>query len=126
MKKNYSGFTLIEIVIFIVVTAVIVGTILRAGGTGLLSAADTENQVTANLLAQQCMEWMLGNRRLNGYTTYTCPSTPGGTLCASVTGFTVSNSVVCTTLGADSNFKTLVVTVTGDGDATLRTLIANY
>lgn len=126
MKNSHFGFTLIEVVIFIVVTSIIVGVILRAGSAGLLSSGDTREQVTANMLAQQCMDWMLGNRRLNGYNIYSCPSTPGGTLCANVTGYTVTNSVTCTTLSGNTNFKTLSVTVSGNAGATLQTLVANY
>lgn len=127
MKKFISGFTLIEVVIFIVVSGIIVTTILRASSTGLLGSGESTEQITANNLAQQCMDWMLGNRRLNGFNTYSCPSTPGGSLCTTVTGYTVSNSVTCTTIGADTtNFKTLTVNVSGNATAVLNTLIANY
>jgi Tfp pilus assembly protein PilV len=126
MKKFLAGFTLIEVVIFIIVTGIIVGTILRASSTGLLGSSSSSQQIMANNIAQQCMDYMLGNRRLNGYTVYSCPSTPGGSLCTTIAGYTLSNSVTCTTLSGNSNFKTLTVNVTGNATATLNTLIANY
>jgi hypothetical protein len=109
-----------------VISAIIMTTIMRAGSTGLIGSSDSTEQMIANNLAQQCMDWMLGNRRLNGYNVYSCPSIPGGSLCASVTGYTISNAVACTTLGSDTNFKTLTVAVTGNATITLNTLIANY
>lgn len=125
-SRNATGFTLIELVIFIVISAFLIAAVLLAGNTTLLKAPAISNQIAANMLAQQCMEWLLGNRRLNGYNIYSCPSTPTGTLCNSPAGYTVTPSVVCTTLGADSNFKTLTVVITGNGYATLQTLIAKY
>ncbi len=126
MKKFILGFTFIELVIFIVVSSIIAVTIFKASTTSLLGSGGTSDQITANNIAQQCMDYMLGNRRLNGYTTYSCPSTPGGSLCTTQAGFTLTNSVTCTTLGSDTNFKTLTVVVSGNGNATLNTLIANY
>lgn len=125
MNKMH-GFTLIEVVIFIVATAILAAAVLLAGRTSILSAPVTSNQVGANFLAQQCMEWLLGRRVLNGYNTMSCPSTPTGAMCTAPSGFTITPSVTCTTLGSDTNFKTLTVVVSGNGSATLRTLIANY
>ena len=124
--KHSSGFTLIEIVIFVVATAILAAAVLTAGRTGLISAPATSNQISANMLAQQCMEYLLGARLLSGYDTFTCPSTPSGTLCNSPSGYTVTPNVVCTTLSGSANFKTLTVTVSGNGNAVLKTLIANY
>lgn len=126
LHQKYKGFTLIEVVIFIVGTAILASAILSASNIGLLKAPGLANQITANMLAQQCMEWLVGNRVLNGYNALSCPSTPSATLCNSPSGYTISPSVACTTLNSDSNFKTITVTVTGNGSATLKTLIANY
>src|SRR5690242_15930064 len=110
IMKRKNGFTLIEIVIFIVATSVLAAAVLSASNVGLLKAPNIANQITANMIAQECMEWLVGNRILNGYNTYSCPSTPAaGNLCASPSGYTVSPSVACTTLIGDSNFKTLTV-----------------
>ena len=126
LTDKSSGFTLVELIIFIVATAILAASLMLAGRTGLFSASSTADQIQANMLAQQCMEWLLGERLLRGYNTWACPSTPTGTLCNSPSGYTVTPSVTCTTLSGNSNFKTLTVTVTGNGQATLRTLIANY
>lgn len=126
MMKKIRGFTLIELIIFIVLTAIVAATIFLPVQQSYMNASKISNQYTANLLAQQCMEWLLGNRLLNGYTALACPSTPTGVLCNSSGDFTITPSVTCTTLGSDTNFKTISVVVSGNGNATLISLIAKY
>lgn len=124
--KTQRGFSLIELVIFIVVTSILASTILLTLQTALNNTPAIHNELIAVQLADQCMEWYVGQRRLNGYSTLTCPSTPSPTICSAPTGFTVTSSITCTTISGDANYKTITVTIAGPGNATLTTLIGNY
>ncbi len=44
--------------------------------TVLRRSPTTHFQQVALQTAQQCMEWFVGQRHLNGYDAFTCPSTP--------------------------------------------------
>lgn len=125
--NKYSGFTLIELVLFIVVTGILASTILLVLVNTALKTPIDRQQVIALENAQQCMEWYLGQRALNGYSSITCsasPSTP--TICVLPSGYNFSNSITCTTLSSDPSYKLITVTVSGAGDATLTSLIADY
>ena len=72
------------------------------------------------------MEWFTGQRQLNGYASITCPSSAVPAFCSAPSGYTLAVSITCTTISSDANYKTLTVTVSGDGNASLSTLFASY
>jgi type II secretory pathway pseudopilin PulG len=125
MKKQH-GFSFIELIIFIVVSGILATTILLSLTTVLLKAPILHQQMIANELAEQCMEWFIGQRKLLGFSQLTCPSNPTPTICSAPSGYTITNTVSCTTINGDSNYKTIVVNVSGAGDAVLTSLIADY
>jgi Tfp pilus assembly protein PilE len=131
MINNQRGFTLIELVIFIVGSSILVTTLLLAFQITLNNTPAVHYDMIATQLADQCMEGFIGERRLSGYNhpNLACsgsPTLPG--VCTSLTGFTVSAAITCSpTLSGDSTpSKTVTVTVGGLGSATLNTLLANY
>lgn len=126
MNRQQLGFTLIEILVFIIVSSLMMTVMLLGARTTLLSTPTVHQQWVAMQTARKCMEWFLDQRRLNGYAIYSCPSTPAAGLCSAPTGFTVTNSVACTTWNSDTNYKTITVTVTGLANAQLSTQIGDY
>lgn len=124
--KQHHGFTLIEIIIFIIITALLAKTILLVLNTAALNTPKILQNTIANETAQQCMEWFIGQRQLNGYSSITCPSTSVPSFCSAPTGYTVAVNIQCTTINSDANYQTITVTISGKGDAGLTTLIANY
>lgn len=125
--RKIIGFTLIELIIFIVVTAVLATTILVALNNALIKSPLDRQNIIALETAQQCMEWYLGQRRINGFASITCSaSPPTPTLCTAPTGYSFNNSISCITLNSDTNYKLITITVSGNGDATLNSLIADY
>jgi type II secretory pathway pseudopilin PulG len=127
MKKQY-GFTLIELITFIIITAILGTTILLAFVYGLNKSPVISQNATANLAAQQCAEWFMGQRRLNGYNNISCtnPNTPSFCTSNMPTGYTITTTCVATTINSDTNYETLTVAVSGKGDATFTFIIGTY
>lgn len=125
MKKQH-GFNLIELLVFIIITGLLGSTILLSLRTILVKTPDMHNQLIANQTAKKCMEWMIGQDRIKGYTFTACPSSTVPSFCTTPSGFSLSVNITCTTLDTDTNYKTIAITVSGLGDASLSTLIAAY
>lgn len=124
-KRQY-GFALIEVVVFIVVTSLVMSTLLLSANTALRNSPSIHQQWVALQTAKGCMEWFLDQRRLNGYTAISCPSTPSASACSAPAGYSVSTSVACTTWNSDTEFKTITVSVTGLASVSISTQIGNY
>lgn len=128
--KKYAGFTIIELVIFIVITSILGTVIVLAIVNALLKMSSVSQQNVATQTARQCMEYYLGQRRLNGYSTLngancTAPLTLPA-ICSVPTGYTLVVNCVNTTISGDSNYNTITATVTGSGSAILTYLIGKY
>lgn len=123
--KQQNGFTLIELVMFIVITSILASTILLSFVTAMSKTPTILQNTIAMQTAKQCMEWFIGQRRINGYNSFTCDSTVPA-FCITPAGYTLTSSCTTTTIGGDSNYETLTVTVSGLGNAVLNLLLANY
>ncbi|OGT41971.1 MAG: hypothetical protein A3F42_07270 [Gammaproteobacteria bacterium RIFCSPHIGHO2_12_FULL_37_34] len=124
MKQR--GFTLIEALVFIVVSGLLLSVLLLGSVTALRNAPNVHQQWLAMQLARQCMEWFIEQRRLNGYTTFSCPSTPSASACAAPSGFSVNTSVSCTTWNSDTHYKTITITVSGLANTSLSAQVGDY
>lgn len=125
MKKQ-QGFTLIEILLLIVVTGILGSTIMLSLNMAAQKTPVLFNYVIAEQTVRQCAEWYLGQRRLNGFNSITCPSTTVPSFCTKPAGYTLAVNVACTTINTDTDYKTITVTVGGAGSASLSVLIADY
>lgn len=126
LRKPSAGFTLIEVLVFIIVTSLVMSTILLSANTALRNSPTTHQQWLAIQTAQQCMEWFLDQRRLFGYSALTCPSTPTPAACTAPSGLSVSTSIACTTWNSDAEYKTITVSVSGSASVTLSAQVGNY
>jgi type II secretory pathway pseudopilin PulG len=125
--KNQQGFTLIELVLFIIVTGLLANTILLSIVTAGQKTPVAQQNNSAAQTARRCMEWFIGQRRLLGYSIFSCPSTSVPAFCAAPTGYTVAVNITCApTINSDSNYKTIAITVSGNGNATLTAIVADY
>ncbi len=124
MKKQ-SGFTLIELVIFIVITSILASAILLSFVTAMNKAPALLQNMIASQTAQQCAEWFIGQRRVNGYASISCNSSVPA-YCSSPAGFTITSSCTPTTINSDSNYETITITVSGAGNASVDLLLAKY
>lgn len=126
MKKN-QGFTLIELVIFILIVGLLAAGILASYNTSLRGTARLKYQTSATGYAMKCLEWFLGQRYLKGFDNISCNTTVPN-FCNVPSGFTITTNVVCTTYNNDTNnYKTIITEVGGDlGNENISLIIANY
>lgn len=124
--RNTSGFTLVEVLIFLVVSGILMSTILLSMISSVRKEPVALQNMIANQTARKCMEWFVGQRQLNGYGTFSCPSTSVPSYCTAPSGFTVAVNITCTTINTDASYKTITVTVSGKGDSKMSTLVASY
>ena len=121
-----KGFTMMEVIIMLVVTGILMSVIFLAISTSGLKTPLMLKESIAMQTARQCMEWFIGQRRLLGYSAFSCPSTTVPSFCTAPAGYTLGVNITCTTISSDANYQTIAVTVTGSGNASLTTLVGNY
>jgi Tfp pilus assembly protein PilE len=128
--KKYDGFTLIELIMFILITSILASAILLSY-IGALGKSPTLLQNTiASQTAKQCAGWYLGQRRLNGYSGVSgtnCTATLAiPAFCTIPSGYTLTGTCSQTTIGSDTNYETITLSVSGPGSAALTLLLGNY
>jgi prepilin-type N-terminal cleavage/methylation domain-containing protein len=124
LARRNAGFTLIELVIFIVIAGVLAVGLASVFSTAMRGAAEPGQLTHATQIAQERMELILGQRRAVGFATFTdpCPASP---LCTPAPpGFAVNVNIAPNWLG-DTNYRVITVTVTGPTNATLTALTSN-
>lgn len=132
--KRSSGYTLIELIIFMVIVTILGTTVF----VGFNMALSRENTVVANVramfMAQQRMDMIWGQRLQNGFSLFVDPcislfaSPATDNICsknAFAFGYTVSSTITSNWNG-DPDLTSIVVTVTGPGSATLSSIVGNY
>ncbi|HVE44662.1 MAG TPA: type II secretion system protein [Gammaproteobacteria bacterium] len=125
MQHKQLGFTLIELIVFIVVTSLLMSTFLLGGQVALRNAPVTHKQWIALQTARGCLEWFVDQFSLQGYTVLSCPSTPTPSACSAPSGYTVTTNISCTTWNSDTAYKTITVTVSGLASTSLSTQVGN-
>lgn len=127
------GFTLVEVVAFIAIFAVVIVGLITAL-TGALQRGGTAREINqAVQLAETRTELILGRKKFfTGFTEYVAAFDPCslGTpeACTVPTGYGVTAGLAASYSGGDTNYRVLTVTVTGPGGgqlAEIQTLLAN-
>jgi len=124
LKSQRSGFTLIELIVFIVVIGIVSAAIFVPLQVTAVKTPEATRQMIATELAQQRMELILGRRYLQGYSVSVldpCALGSPPTACTPPSGYNVNVNIVNISLG-----KSITVTVSGLGNATLVANIGNY
>lgn len=120
-----DGFSLIEVIVFIVILGVLMAALVIAFASPLLSSPDAGRLDLAAELAQQRMELILAQRRAAGFAAFADPC-PGPVICTPPTGYAVTSSIVAG-YGADpTNYKIITVNVSGTSAISATALVANY
>ena len=118
------GFTLVELVIFIVVVSILGVAMLAAFSTSVRYSPAAGQITQATQLAQQRMEFILAQRRAVGFAAFTDPCLSTIT-CTPPTGYVVSANIAPNWNG-DTNYRVITVTVTGTSSAQATALVASY
>lgn len=126
-KKYNRGFTLIEMIIFIVILGISSVAMLMAFQLLLQRSPTANYQTTAIGLAQERMELILAQKKTKGYASVSdpCQQVPPPSLCTFSNDYTVSSNISAFTFANDSHYKIITVTVTGAGNATLTALVGS-
>ncbi len=122
IKKRTLGFTLIELIVFIVVLAIAAVTTLIAFQSIMTASPNSQRETVAIELAQARMDFIMGQFYQFGFGNFsdTCQSGSPPAVCLTMTGYTTTSSI--TTSGST---ETITVTVTGLGSAILTTEVFN-
>lgn len=135
-KRLSVGFTLIELIVAMSIIG-IAAVVFLNNARSLFPAGLTPATMTrASHLAQARMELLLSRREQVGYNFNTdpCTANPGATICAGVSGLTVTVSGVASVLSwpvatDTARFRRIVVTVTNSSGTTVAentAIVANY
>ena len=125
IRPPAAGFTLVEVVIFIVIAGVLSAGLIIAMGSSVLGTSQAGQTDMAAEIAQARLELILAQRRNVGFATFADPC-PGPAPCTAPTGYAVSSSIVTGWGGDPTNYKVVTVNVTGYFSTTATALVANY
>ena len=118
MKQQ--GFSLIELVVFIVVISVAMVGIILSFNTVLSHSAKPGQNLIASQLADIQMNIMLLQRHLNGFSNITNPCNTSNNACAALNNFAnnAGYTIETTVTNPTSNTALVTVNVTGTANAT--------
>ena len=124
---KYSGFSLIELIVFITVVASSIALVLPIL-TALRNEGTISNQTKAQQIAQARMELILEQRAILGFSALAdpCAGASPPAACTPPSGYSVSAGIVQDWSGSTTEYKVITVDVTGLAEAHLTSLMANY
>lgn len=129
-----AGLSLVELVVFVAITAVLMAGIFSVFSTTLQHSMDAGRIQQAALLARERMELILGQRHSQGFAAFTatsfdpCTSSPPSSqpVCTALPpGYTITTALT-DNWGGDPGYKVVTVTVTGSAGTQLTALVADY
>lgn len=129
LRTKQQGFSLIELVTFIIVIGIIASGLLVGLNQALMYSDTPRNISQASFLANARMQIIFMNRAINGYTLLNdpCTTTPGLAICTPLSAYATANNLIVNTPSiSGSNPKTISINVTGSGNATINASIYNY
>ncbi len=132
--NRVRGFSLIELLIFIMVVGLMGVALFSAFSAALLGAGERERSVRSAQLAQERLELILAQKHAVGFAGFgaanfdPCISAPPAThaTCSAIPAGYVVTTNLAGAWGGDANYKVITVTVSGRGNAQLSALVADY
>jgi Tfp pilus assembly protein PilE len=129
-RANQSGVTLVELVAFIVIVALL-ATGLIAAFTSAMKGTPKSNEIAQALqLAQERMELILAYKKSKGFTALVDPctlATPPAQCTNIPSGFSVTTpATIVNNWNGSTEYKTITVNVTGLQDIALTAVVASY
>lgn len=128
VSQKQTGFLLIEAIIFIVVIGIVVFSILAQLKLVSENSHDIQSKSVAAEVANKCIQWYIGSRYMNGYSTITCPSTTTPSFCSAPSGYNVAVNVSCISKYSSPTtaYKSITVSVSGKATAGSSVILADY
>ncbi len=128
-RANQSGVTLVELIAFIVIAALL-STGLIAAFTSAMRSTPKSGEITQALqIAQERMELILAYKKSKGFTALIDPCTLASppAQCTPPSGYTVTTPVtIVNNWNGSAEYKTITVNVTGLQDIALTAVVASY
>jgi type II secretory pathway pseudopilin PulG len=127
LRHSQNGSTLIELTLFILILGIILATFFKGFTTTQINEPKILFSSEAIELAQQRMEIIVGNRKIQGFSAFIDPCAGGSPppLCTVSSGYTVTSTIQANYLG-NVNYKLITVNVAGNSNKTLNLLVTNY
>ena len=124
--KSTHGFTLIELIVFIVIVSILGAGLFLAFDRVVSGGAMPEESTRATLLAEQRLELILGQRQSQGFTSFTDPCLGGSPAaeCTLPTGYAVTGPTIV--IDPDPTIKTITVEVIGPSRAELTAMVRDF
>ena len=121
------GFTLVELIIFIVIVSIMGVALMSAFSTTTRGTPDAGQMTQATQLAQERMELVMAQRRAVAFAAFADPCTFGTppAACTPPAGYNVAVTIV-TGWNSSNDYKVITVSVTGTSSATATAIVANY
>lgn len=127
LRANQSGVTLVELIAFIVIAALL-ATGLIAAFTSAMKSTPKSGEITQALqLAQERMELILAYKKSKGFNALIDPCTLASppAQCTPPSGYSVSVPAF-TNWNGSNEYKTVTVNITGRQDMALTAIVASY
>ena len=127
-RTKQTGVTLVELIAFIVVAALL-ATGLIAAFTSAMRSTPKSGEITQALqIAQERMELILAYKKSKGFTALIDPCTLASppAQCTPPSGYSVSVPFPFTNWNGSAEYKTVTVDVTGLQNITLTAVVASY
>jgi len=127
MKKDkLKAFSLIEMTMFIAILGIILVGLTSAFTNTLKNTPKADIIFQATELAQERMEFITNQRRLNGFASTVDPC-PGPAICTPPAGYSITPTISAN-WGGDTNYKvvTVVVDAPENISITLTSLVADF
>jgi len=129
MLARQTGVTLVELIAFIVVVALL-STGLIATFTSAMRSTPESGEITHALqIAQERMELILAYKKSKGFTALIDPCTlalPPAQCTSFPSGFNAPTVAIVNNWNGNTEYKTITVDVTGRQAITLTAVVANY
>lgn len=126
-RLKQQGFTLIELTIFLVVAGIIGVALMSGVYTSLQQVPANANHDMALSLAQGRLTFIEAQFQYYGFASGSdpCSTTPSLAICSVPSGYTVSSSITNNYTG-NSNYKLITVSVSGNGSASVSSMVTNH
>lgn len=128
-ERKQQGFSVIELVIFIVIIGIVASTLLIGLNQSARFSAIPRALPQASYLANARLQVILMSRAINGYSSFNdpCTASPSLAICTPLSSYaTANNLTVATPTITGTNPKVITVNVSGKSSATASASVYNY